>query len=122
MAVDDSREYLEAVQAVVEATPGFVWMKGFSSGAGILAEIAEEPDLLLVDINMPGMSGFELADRLGSSHPDVLVALVTALHPAELPETNPDSPPRPVLAKENLRSGWLRNFWLEHRGDPHGDR
>ncbi|WP_019625267.1 LytTR family DNA-binding domain-containing protein [Thioalkalivibrio sp. ALJT] len=37
-----------------------------------------EPDALLLDIDMPGESGLELARRLQAGHPDLTIILVTA--------------------------------------------
>ena len=36
------------------------------------------PDLYLVDVNLPGESGFSLAERIRKSHPTVGVVLMTA--------------------------------------------
>jgi len=39
---------------------------------------AEEPDLLLLDIRMPGMDGIEVLDRLKVGHPGLPVIVVSA--------------------------------------------
>lgn len=118
LAVDDSPRFLEAARAVVEAAPGFCWAGGASSGRDALAAVGrEEPDMVLVDVNMPGMDGFELAGELHRSHPQTLVALISAQHPDELPRSG-GGPTTKVLAKENLRPSWLSEIWREHRGDP----
>ena len=119
LAVDDHPRFLEAAHAVVDATPGFAWAGGASSGAEALVFVDhEEPDLVLVDINMPEMDGFELTRRLRASHPETLVALISAQHPDELPRPGGELENRTVLAKENLRPSWLRTLWRENRGDP----
>lgn len=116
LTVDDHPRFLEAARAVVEATPGFCWAGGASSGIEALAAVdREEPDLILADVNMPEMDGFELARELARSHPETLVALISAQHPDELPRA--DSGGQTVLAKENLRPSWLRALWQKHRGN-----
>ncbi len=118
LAVDDHPRFLEAAKAVVEATPGFAWAGGASSGEEALATADRgEPDLVLVDVNMPIMDGFELTRRLRLSHPGTLVALISAQHPEELRRAG-GSDEHAVLAKENLRPAWLRALWQEHRGSP----
>lgn len=41
------------------------------------------PDLLLTDIRMPGLSGMELMDQLQSSHPELKFVFITAYHQME---------------------------------------
>jgi DNA-binding NarL/FixJ family response regulator len=116
LAVDDHPRFLEAARAVVEATPGFAWAGGASSGEEALASAARgEPDMVLVDVNMPVIDGFELTRRLAAAHPDALVALISAQHPDELRRAGGSDEHR-VFAKEALRPSWLRDFWREHRG------
>lgn len=115
LAVDDHPRFLEAAKAVVEATPGFAWAGGASSGEEALATAAGgEPDLVLVDVNMPQMDGFELTRRLRLSHPRTLVALISAQKPDELRRAG-GSEEHPIFAKESLRPSWLRSFWQENR-------
>lgn len=122
LVVDDHPRFLAAARAVVEATPGFSWAGGVTSGSEALA-IAdrEEPDLMLVDVNMPEMNGFQVARALGDSHPGTLVALITARHPDEMPRGE-DSAAAAVLAKETLRPALLRSLWREHRGTPPAEK
>ncbi len=57
-----------------------------SSGAEALAKLeTEKPDMLLLDVMMPGMSGYEVcqAIRANPAHSMLPIVLVTALDPAQ---------------------------------------
>lgn len=115
-AVDDHPRFLDVAKAVVEATPGFAWAGGACSGEEALVAAARRaPDLVLVDVNMPEMDGFELTRRLQRAHPRTLVALISAEHPDELRQAG-GADEHPVFAKESLRPAWLRSLWQEHLG------
>lgn len=115
LAVDDHRRFLEVIRAVVEATPGFTWLGGATSGEQALAEADREvPDVAIVDVNMPEMDGMEVARRLRTRHPETLVALISAHHPDELSQATGESGVEAMLPKESLSPAWLREFWREH--------
>jgi DNA-binding NarL/FixJ family response regulator len=117
LAVDDHPRFLAAARAVVEAAPGFSWIGGVTSGEEALATVERrQPDMVLVDVNMPEMDGFELARTLRRSHPETLIALISAPYPDELPQAGENFSAGDVLAKENLRPAWLREHWAKHRG------
>jgi CheY-like chemotaxis protein len=42
-----------------------------------------EPDVVLLDVMMPGMSGDEVLDRLRTDYPELPVVMVTAIEDAE---------------------------------------
>lgn len=62
LVVDDAPENLDVVRAII--TPEFA-MKAAISGT-VALEIAsrQPPDLILLDVTMPGMDGFEVCRRL----------------------------------------------------------
>jgi putative two-component system response regulator len=57
------------------------------SGDEAIAAFEKEPfDLVLSDVNMPGLSGIELAHKLKEQYPDVAVVMVTAVDDTEIAE------------------------------------
>src|SRR5262245_39109411 len=49
-----------------------------ASAEAALQDIEEdEPDLMLIDLSLPGMSGIELVGKLASSHPKLLCAILS---------------------------------------------
>ena len=53
--------------------------RAFERAEHLLAAIDEQqPDVLITDVRMPGMSGLALLDRLKSSHPDLPIIVITA--------------------------------------------
>jgi len=75
LVVDDEVNLLRAVEACLRAE-GFEVVTA-RSGAEALVSIAQTiPDLIVSDIRMPGMSGYELAQQLRASSRTVLVPVV----------------------------------------------
>jgi two-component system invasion response regulator UvrY len=78
VTVDDQELFRRAAREVIEATPGFELLGEAASGEEALALVdALEPDLVLVDIRMPGMDGVETTRRLCAAHPATTVVLVS---------------------------------------------
>ena len=56
-----------------------------SGGAEAIEKVRQEaPKVVLLDINMPGMSGLEVLQHIKQHHPEVGVIMMTALQDEEL--------------------------------------
>lgn len=65
LLVDDQDTFLRAMCAVVEETDGFEVVGEACSGEESLLAAAELlPDLVLMDVNLPGIDGLEATKRL----------------------------------------------------------
>jgi DNA-binding NarL/FixJ family response regulator len=115
MVVDDQPVFHQAARAVIEATAQFDFLGAATSGREAL-EVAEalDPDLVLLDIRMPGMDGFETATRLRSSHPRVVLILVTAEQAPFLPGGMSASGADELVGKQDLAPALLRRLWRDH--------
>lgn len=82
LIVDDNAQNLELLEAYLEELPGARVLTA-TSGQDALAKVAsDKPDLLLLDIMMPKMSGFEVCKKIKAdpATKDLPIILVTALH------------------------------------------
>ena len=80
LVVDDQEPYRRAMAAVVDATEGFVVVGTSGTGEESLVAVPElRPCLVLMDVNLPGISGVEAAKRLQDAEGDrpVVVLLST---------------------------------------------
>ncbi len=75
LVVDDEPNLLRAVEAVLRGD-GFTVTVARSSKEALIAVARQLPDLIVSDIRMPGMDGFELARRLRSSKHTAIIPIV----------------------------------------------
>ena len=112
MLVDDQEIFRSVLRELVEATPGFALAGEAGSGEDALASIGELcPDLLVMDVRMPGMGGIEAARVVGERHPEVVVLLVSAQPPEGLDAIEELGQMTSFACKGELRCGVLRDVW-----------
>ena len=110
--MDDQASFRRAARAVIDATPGFAALGDAASGPEALDNAYElQPDLVLMDANMPGMDGFEAARRLTTAHPNTVVVLVSIEDQDDLPNWASSCGAAAFLPKQELRPATLRALW-----------
>lgn len=78
LIVDDQEPFRQAMAAVVEETAGFAIAGTAVTGEESIAAAAElAPDLVLMDVNLPGISGIEAASSLTSAADGPVVILLS---------------------------------------------
>ena len=76
---DDHRIVREGLRQFVAAVPGVDKVETAASGEEVLARYPHEhPDLVLMDVRMPGLGGLEATRRLVSQFPEAKVIMLTA--------------------------------------------
>ncbi len=83
LVVDDHAVVREGIRMVLEGDPELQVVGEASSGEEAIDKVRElEPNVVVMDIGMPGLSGFEATRRIRQSHPDVQVLALT-VHDSE---------------------------------------
>jgi two-component system, chemotaxis family, protein-glutamate methylesterase/glutaminase len=117
LAVDDSEIFLRVANSVVSSTTGLRLVGTATSGEEAIRLLPElKPDLVLLDIHMPGLDGFETARIIARESPETVIVLVSA-EPAGLEADSEAAGAVALLDKVGLGPGLLDELWLKHR--PH---
>jgi DNA-binding NarL/FixJ family response regulator len=121
MVVDDQAAFRRAARALIDATPGFAPVAEAASASEAL-RCADElgPELVLMDVFMPGTDGFEATRRLTKAHPECVVVLVSTDDLADLAPLAASCGAVAILRKDTLKPSLLRDLWTAHGRHPLG--
>jgi DNA-binding NarL/FixJ family response regulator len=76
--VDDEKALRDSIATFVNGSPGFRCVSTYGDAQAALKGLpADHPDVVLMDINMPGMDGIECVARLKAMSPNVLILMLT---------------------------------------------
>lgn len=115
LAVDDQPVFRHTARELIAATDGFQQIAEAGSGEQALALAAElHPDLVLVDVRMPGMDGIETTRRLIDQEPGTVVILVSLEAARDLPAAVADVGAAAHVRKQELSPRALRALWRSH--------
>ena len=85
LVADDHALVLQAVRLALEPHSDFEIVAEAKSGSEVIPRAAESnPDLILLDVRMPGIDGIDLLDRLRKQHPEIKVAVLSGVEDPEL--------------------------------------
>ncbi|MHC4278348.1 MAG: response regulator transcription factor [Planctomycetota bacterium] len=78
LIIDDEEDFSTLLKTNIEKTTAYEALVARSGEAGLELMMMHTPDLVLLDIMMPGMDGLETLKRIKAAAPELPVAIVTA--------------------------------------------
>jgi two-component system invasion response regulator UvrY len=114
LTVDDQELFRGVARDVIDATPGFESIGEAASGEeGLEAVERLSPELVLLDVRMPGMDGIEVARQLAAKHPETVVVLISIEEGIDVPSAG-QLDTVPMVRKQDFGPRLLRRLWNEH--------
>jgi two-component system, NarL family, invasion response regulator UvrY len=112
LTVDDQVVFRDAARDVINATPGFEPVGDVGSGEEAMAAVERRrPELVLLDVRMPGCGGVEAARRITAAHPETVVVLISM---EEFAEDAQASGAAALVRKQDFGPAMLRSIWETH--------
>jgi len=124
LVVDDEPRYIRAIQINLEAS-GYEVLAARDGQTAIELAASEEPDLILLDIRMPGLDGYEVCQRIREFSAVPIIMLTALAEDTDkvkgLDIGADDYVTKPFSADELLARvrAALRRVELSERQDPH---
>ena len=118
LVVDDQPPFRAAARAVIARVDGFDLVGESASGEEAVT-LSEElrPDLVLMDINMGAMDGWEATRQITAARPETMVILVSTYAEEDLPAGARSSGAAAYVNKDELSPKLVRRLW-DAGGDP----
>lgn len=83
LIIDDEEDFCSLLKLNIDEITEYEALVATSGEAGLDLIQTEKPDLVLLDIMMPGMDGMETLERIKAAAPDLPVAMLTAVYAEE---------------------------------------
>jgi DNA-binding NarL/FixJ family response regulator len=78
LIADDHPLFRHGIRGLLDATPDFEAIGEVTNGDDVITQADElQPDVILMDIHMPGVNGIEATRRILHAHPQIRVLMVT---------------------------------------------
>jgi two-component system invasion response regulator UvrY len=112
LIVDDQPPFRAVARTVVTVAPGFTVVGEAESGEAAVDTATDlAPELILMDINLPGINGIEATRRILAQRPRTVVILLSTYTEADLPADARTSGAARYVHKEDLSPRLLREVW-----------
>lgn len=102
LIVDDHHEFRACVLGLLEAEGLEVVGQAVDGETAIAAALALRPDLVLLDVRLPDIDGFEVARRLAELDPGQQIVLTSSHGCQDFASLVAESPARGFLCKDKI--------------------
>jgi two-component system invasion response regulator UvrY len=110
LIVDDQPPFRDAARTVVSVIKGWQVVAEVATGEdAVIAAEATAPGIVLMDINLPGMSGIEATRRIVEAAPQTRVILLSTYQANDLPADALSCGAAAYVRKEDLTPRILRD-------------
>jgi DNA-binding NarL/FixJ family response regulator len=111
LAVDDQETFRAALRSLIAATPGLTQVGEAASGEEALVLAADlEPDIVVLDVRMPGMDGIETARLVTKENPRSVVVLIS-IDDSSVPSAAANSGAVALVRKQDFNRAMLADLW-----------
>ena len=112
LIVDDQEPFRLAARMVVELTDGFDVVGEAESGEDSVTMAAElQPDLVLMDVNLPGINGLDATRQILSASETVIVMLLSTYEEAEYAPRAAECGAATYIPKSSFGPDRLESAW-----------
>ncbi|PES34775.1 DNA-binding response regulator [Priestia megaterium] len=116
--VDDHFVVREGLKLILETSESYEIIGEAEDGAGALKLIEElQPDVILMDLNMPKMSGLEAIEHLKEKNSQIPIIILTTYNEDELMVRGLASGAKGYLLKDTSRENLFRTLESAVRGE-----
>lgn len=112
LIVDDQEPFRQAARMVVELTDGFEVVGEAETGEDSVAMTTElHPDLVLMDVNLPGINGVDATRQILAAADTVVVLLLSTYEEAEYAPRAAECGAAAYIPKSSFGPDRLESAW-----------
>jgi NarL family two-component system response regulator YdfI len=118
LVADDHLIIRQGLRLILETQEGFELVGEAADGAEAVRLCAElHPDVVLMDLRMPGLDGLSAIERLRTEQPGIAVVILTTFNEDDLMMRGLQLGAKGYLLKDTDREALFNTIWAASRGE-----
>ena len=87
LIVDDNAAFRQTLKRILLARFPSLYIREAADGDSALKKTEKQtPDLIFMDLRLPGENGFQLTKRIKAAHPEIVIIMITSYDSSEYRE------------------------------------